>query len=171
VNNNIVRIEILCQTHIIPLVEGFARHNWEKPKALFEAYLKEQVEGKRQIWVAVVGDSIAGYVTLSWHSHYQPFSTQDIPEIMDLNVLPPFRRKGTGSMLLDFAEGTAEQRSPIVGIGVGLYDGYGNAQRLYVKRGYIPDGRGPTYKYIPLFYGQSVIVDDDLVLWFTKKAI
>ncbi|HXW52885.1 MAG TPA: GNAT family N-acetyltransferase, partial [Myxococcota bacterium] len=61
------------------------------------------------------------------------------------------------------------QKSPVVGIGVGLYDGYGDAQKLYVKRGYIPDGLGPTYRYIKLVYGQSVNVDDDLVMWFTKR--
>lgn len=87
---------------------------------------------------------------------------------MDLNVLPPFRNQGIGSMLMDVAENRASESSKIVGIGVGLYDGYGQAQRLYVKRGYIPDGLGPTYKYQKLEYGQKVLVDDDLVLWFEK---
>ena len=35
----------------------------------------------------------------------------------------------------------------IVGIGVGLYPDYGSAQRLYIKRGYLPDGHGATYNY------------------------
>lgn len=35
---------------------------------------------------------------------------------------------------------TAEYQ--IVCIGVGLHAGYGSAQRMYVKRGYIPDGTG-----------------------------
>lgn len=38
----------------------------------------------------------------------------------------------------------AATKSAAIGIGVGLYagedGGYGAAQRLYVKRGYIPDG-------------------------------
>jgi hypothetical protein len=56
---------------------------------------------------------------------------------------------GVGSLLLDCAEKEALTKSQIIGIGVGLYagadGGYGPAQRLYVKRGYIPDGQGVTY--------------------------
>lgn len=42
---------------------------------------------------------------------------------------------------------------------------------LYVKRGYIPDGKGVAYNYIPVMPGEKYPVDDDLVLWFTKKRI
>ena len=111
---------------------------------------------------------LAGYVTLKWESHYLPFKKQVIPEIVDLNVLPAFRNQGIGSKLLDEAERSAFERSSIVGIGVGLYPDYGSAQRLYVKRGYIPDGRGVTYKYQPIPPGETVCLDDDLIFWFTK---
>ena len=111
---------------------------------------------------------LAGYVTLKWESHYLPFKKQVIPEIVDLNVLPAFRNQGIGSKLLDEAERSAFERSNIVGIGVGLYPDYGSAQRLYVKRGYIPDGRGVTYKYQPIPPGETVCLDDDLIFWFTK---
>ena len=61
----------------------------------------------------------------------------------------------------------------VVGIGVGLYagedGGYGAAQRLYIKRGYIPDGQGVTYNYEPTMPGNSYPLDDDLVLWFLKR--
>ncbi len=80
---------------------------------------------------------------------------------------------GIGSKLLDVAEKEALTKSQIVGIGVGLYagtdGGYGPAQKLYVKRGYIPDGKGVTYHYEPVTPGQSYPLDDDLVLWFTKN--
>lgn len=88
---------------------------------------------------------------------------------MDLNVLPPFRRHGIGTELLDAAEREASTRSDQVGLGVGLYSNYGNAQRLYVKRGYIPDGRGITRGYEMLEPGTMVCVDDTLLLWFTKR--
>jgi hypothetical protein len=52
----------------------------------------------------------------------------------------------------------------IVGIGVGLYQSYGSAQRLYAKRGYIPDGRGVMYKQQPVTPGFDTCVDDDLNL-------
>jgi hypothetical protein len=57
----------------------------------------------------------------------------------------------------------------MVGLGVGLTADYGPAQQMYVKRGYIPDGRGLYSHDKPAQYGQFVPVDDDLVLYFTKK--
>jgi GNAT superfamily N-acetyltransferase len=164
-----LEIREFCASDVDILVDSFARHNWHKPRSTFTDYLKEQHSGHRQMWVAYVKDELAGYVTLNWHSSYWPFSKNGVPEIADLNVLLPFRKRGIGSALLDIAEEHAAHKSPTVGIGVGLYDGYGAAQKLYVQRGYIPDGRGPTYRYIKLNYGQSVTVDDDLVMWFKKQ--
>ncbi len=123
--------------------------------------------------MANVHNQFAGYVTLKWQSQYPSFKAENIPEIMDLNVLPAFRKMGIGSLLLDRAEKEAATRSKVVGIGVGLYagadGGYGPAQRLYVKRGYIPDGKGVTYNYEPTILGNSYPLDDELVLFFTKK--
>jgi GNAT superfamily N-acetyltransferase len=164
-----LEVHQLCEADIAILVDGFARHNWDKPELLFKDYLKDQEAGTRQVWVAFLENDLAGYATLYWRSGYRPFATKGIPEIMDLNVLPPFRKQGIGTKLIDIAEENALKRSPLIGIGVGLYDGYGDAQKLYVKRGYIPDGLGPTYRYTKLNYGQSVVVDDDLVMWFTKR--
>jgi hypothetical protein len=57
----------------------------------------------------------------------------------------------------------------VVGIGVGMDADYGSAQRMYVKRGYIPDGRGLFSHGHWVRYGEQVIVDDDLILCFTKE--
>jgi hypothetical protein len=40
---------------------------------------------------------------------------------------------------------------------------------MYARRGYIPDGRGLFSRGQPVQYGQSVTIDDDLALYFTKK--
>ena len=76
-------------------------------------------------------------------------------------------------MLLDVAEREAVNKSNVVGLGVGLYGGpdggYGAAQKLYVNRGYIPDGKGVTYNYQSVTPGNNYSLDDDLVLWFTKQ--
>jgi ribosomal protein S18 acetylase RimI-like enzyme/NTP pyrophosphatase (non-canonical NTP hydrolase) len=158
----------LMETKDIPhIVQSFAAANWPKPTSLFEKYLLGQ--GKRLVWVAFHQKSIAGYVTLKWESTYPSFRDQNIPEIKDLNVLPPFRNQGVGSKLLDQAEEAARKERPYVGLGVGLYKDYGAAQRLYVKRGYIPDGLGIAYHEQPVEFGNSVPADDDLVLWFTKR--
>jgi hypothetical protein len=39
---------------------------------------------------------------------------------------------------------------------------------LYAKRGYIPDGRGVTYRDRYVEEGAPVVLDDDLVLHLTK---
>ncbi|WP_331831658.1 GNAT family N-acetyltransferase [Orientia tsutsugamushi] len=146
---------------------------WNKPASLFEGYLKEQEAGERIVWMAHVHEQFASYITLKLQSQYPSFKAQRIPEIMDLNVLPVYRKIGIGSLLLDTAEKEAVTRREIVGIGFGLYagadGGYGPAQRLYIKCGYIPDCKGVTYNYQPTKPGNSYPLDDDLVLCVTKK--
>lgn len=168
-------ISIIClNPSIIPFVaSAFNKIDWNKPASLFEEYLKEQDAGERLVWVAHFKGEFAGYVTLKWQSQYPSFKAQSIPEIMDLNVLPHYRKIGIGSLLLDCAEKEAATKSQAIGIGVGLYagedGGYGAAQRLYVKRGYTPDGKGVTCNYKSTIPGNSYPLDDELVLWFTKK--
>ena len=170
---NQIQIRPLIEEDIATIFEAFNPIGWNKPASLFEGYLKEQEAGERLVWVAQLKDEFAGYVTLKWQSQYPAFKAQNIPEIMDLNVLPAYRKMGIGSMLLDCAEKEAATKSQMIGIGVGLYagedGGYGAAQRLYVKRGYLPDGKGVTYNYEPTIPGNSYPLDDDLVLWFTKR--
>ena len=118
--------------------------------------------------IARTDGAFAGYVTVLWRSVYPPFSQANIPETSDLNVLPPLRGRGFGSQLMDKAEGLIATRSSLVGVAVGLHEDYGAAQRLYVQRGYVPDGRGITSRRNRVVFGESVTADDDLVLWFTK---
>ena len=168
-----ISIHPLSEADIPNLVTDFAAHNWPKPQSLFNEYLKEQQNNKRLIWVAYTDQQVAGYITLKWESQYEPFHKDHIPEIMDLNVLPPFRKIGIGSKLLEVAENEAATKGDTIGIGVGLYNapdgGYGPAQKLYIRHGYLPNGLGLSYQYKILEYGDKAILDDDLVLWFTKK--
>lgn len=163
-----LQTRLLRKGDISQIVTTFAEANWLKPSSTFEKYLEEQVKGERIVWLAFHKGQLAGYVTLKWHSRYQPFFDKNIPEIKDLNVLPPFRKHGIGSHLLDIAEEAVREKSSCVGIGVGLYDAYGEAQRIYVKRGYIPDGLGITQSYQPIEPGSLICFDDTLVMWFTK---
>jgi GNAT superfamily N-acetyltransferase len=64
-----------------------------------------------------------------------------------LNVLPDYRKQGIGTKLIEACEqAEKEQGRALIGLGVGLTADYGNAQRLYIHLGYIPDGRGIHYK-------------------------
>jgi GNAT superfamily N-acetyltransferase len=151
------------------IAAAFAAIGWSKPRELYERYLAEQEAGRRQVRVAHDGDRLAGYVTLDWRPAYPPFRAQGIPEIRDLNVLPEFRRRGIGSALLDAVESLAGERTRTVGIAVGLSPDYGPAQRLYVRRGYVPDGRGIAWGGRTVEHGDRVVVDDHLVLCFTRE--
>ncbi|HEU5344575.1 MAG TPA: GNAT family N-acetyltransferase [Ktedonobacterales bacterium] len=161
-------IRLLKAEDIQPIAATFAALGWDKPATQYESYLEEQRRGERVALVAWQRDEFVGYVTIVWASGYAPFRDAAIPEISDFNVLPHARRQGIGSRLMDEAERRIAERSPVAGIGVGLFSDYGAAQRLYVKRGYIPDGRGITAHERRVTWGDSVVVDDDLVLWFTK---
>lgn len=142
---------------------------WNKPVEVFNHYYDEQINKQRLIWVATLDNKFAGYVTLLWKSLYQPFADKQIPEIKDLNVLPQFRNKGIGTALIYVAENNALKQSNQIGLGTGMYKDYGDAQKLYYSLGYVPDGRGLTSHYKPAVPGKSVIVDDDLCIWFVKS--
>ncbi len=162
-------IRRLTQADIQPIAEAFALLGWDKPASQYERYLAEQDAGTRTVLVALVGEMFAGYVTIHWQPQTAAFREMGIPEIQDFNVLPQYRRQGIGTRLLDEAEALVAQRSDTVGIGVGLHSDYGAAQRLYARRGYIPDGRGLYWHDRIVQYGESVLADDDLVLNFTKR--
>ena len=151
------------------IAAAFQRIGWNKTEAQYRRYLEEQAAERRVCRVALVDGRFAGYVTLNWQPTYPPFAEAGIPEVQDLNVLPEFQRQGIAGRLLDEVEVLAGERSSIVGIGVGLHPGYNAAQRLYGKRGYIPDGCGMTYRGRFLEEGAQIVLDDDLVLHLTKQ--
>ncbi len=53
-------------------------------------------------------------------------------------------------------------------LGVGLHSGYGGAQRLYAKRGYLPDGSGVWYRDAVCEPYAICRNDDDLILYLSK---
>ena len=155
--------------YVDEIVFAFKAIGWDKPRSIYENYLSEQLNGKRSVLVAKFNDKFCGYVTLKWVSDYSFFCHNGIPEISDLNVLPDYRNQGIGTKLIEKCEAmVSEKEQPIIGIGVGLTADYGNAQKLYVHLGYIPDGFGLHYRNEPIHYNDKVLVDDDLILYLTK---
>ncbi|HLO15151.1 MAG TPA: GNAT family N-acetyltransferase [Anaerolineales bacterium] len=154
----------------IPLIaNAFERLGWNKPASQYEQYLMEQELEIRDVYVAFIEDEFAGYLAICWSSDYETFREENIPEIVDFNVLPKFRRQGIGTQLMNKAEYEIAKVSTIAGIGVGLDSDFGAAQRLYVLRGYIPDGRGLHYRDHYVRYGEQITVDYDLTLYLTKE--
>ena len=142
---------------------------YKKTNEQWTKYLEETQKGIRLAVVAEMDSKTIGYATLKFDSEYSPFKDAGIPEINDLGVAPSERNSGVGRTMIEFLEQAAKEKGCTeIGIGFGLYNDYGPAQRLYVKMGYIPDGRGVMYNYEPVTPGKSYPVDDDLVLFFTK---
>ncbi|TYP71986.1 GNAT family N-acetyltransferase [Paenibacillus methanolicus] len=139
-----------------------------KPMAYIRECWEQNEAGDRITLLAFYQGAFAGSLHLLHRSHYPYFAQNGIPEINDFNVIPALRKHGIGTALMDEAEKIALGQHSIVGIGVGLYRDYGSAQRMYAKRGYVPDGRGVMVHNQPVVPGSSVCVDDDLVLYFTK---
>ena len=143
---------------------------WDERPGLYARYMAEEQAGKRLTFVAERDGVPLGYVTLIKETEHGPFAGKHWPEVADFNVFEAYRRQGIGSMLMDAAEAAAAEFCDTVVIGVGLYDSYGSAQRMYVKRGYIPDGSGVWYHGKPLPPYESCVNDDDLVLYFSKPT-
>ena len=162
-------VRLLRSDDIPQMAEAFEKLGWNKPASQYQRYYTEQISNIRHVYVAFDDGTFAGYLTICWTSPYPPFREAGIPEIADFNVLPQFRRQGIGTTLMDKAENEIAKVSQVAGIGVGMDPDYGAAQRLYVLRGYIPDGRGLHYKDHPIRYGEVINVDDSLALYLTKK--
>lgn len=154
---------------ILELAAAFLPTVWKTPAAYFQKILGEQEKEQRVVLVAYYEGKIAGFINILWQSGYPPFAEKGIPEINDLRVLEEYRRKGVATALVDEAEKRIFKRSPVVGIGVGLYADYGPAQQMYTRRGYNLDGRGLISNNEPVKPGNHVFVDDDLVIFLTKE--
>lgn len=143
---------------------------WHMDISKYLARLQDQSAGKCVSLTAVYKGLPAGYVSVYLTGLGGAFSGEGLPEIVDFSVLEKYRRKGIGSKLMDVAEEIAGQYANTVWLGVGLHSGYGSAQRIYVKRGYIPDGTGVWYQNKPCAqYETEIANDDNLVLFLSKK--
>ena len=149
--------------------EAFCNHNYHRPDEYYTRCMEENRSGERVTLLALVEGRLAGCAHLKYQSEYSPFAERGIPEINDLNVFPAYRRQGIADRLLAEFETIAARSGPEIGIGVGLFASYGAAQRLYCRRGYLPDGLGVSYEGRLVEPGEMVRVDDDLNLFFTKR--
>jgi len=133
------------ESDIQELSRGFISQGWPSREEILTRYFKEQESGEREVLVAEVEGALAGYITILSCAKQGPFA-EIYPELSDFNVFEPFQNQGIGNLLLEEAEKQVRLISDKVTLGVGLHSGYGPAQRLYIKRGYIPDGTGVWYQ-------------------------
>ncbi len=161
-------IRNMIKSDIESLSHGFMNQGWPGREEILARYFLEQESGEREVLVAEIDGAVAGYVTILLSAKHGPFA-EVYPELSDFNVFKPFRNQGIGSQLLEEAENRVKFFSDKVTLGVGLHSGYGPAQRLYIRRGYIPDGTGVWYRNQPLEMNATIQNNDDLVLYLSKK--
>ena len=147
----------------------YLSYGWHPKLETYTRYFTEQGQGKRKVFIAEYEGKVSGIVTLVLNPTEGPFGNQDIPEVVDFSVFFSVHNKGIGSKLLDIMEAEAAKISDRLYLAVGVHSGYGVAQRMYVKRGYIPDGSGVWYQNKPLEQYAPCYNDDDLLLFLSKK--
>ena len=142
---------------------------WNATVEKYLTRLRDHSSGKAISLIAEYQGQVAGYINVYFQTDEGPFADQGLCGIMDFGVLEKYRRRGIGTKLMDIAEQIAGQYGDTVYLAVGLHSGYGSAQRMYVKRGYLPDGSGAWYGKQPATAYQTYPLDDDLVLYLSKK--
>jgi GNAT superfamily N-acetyltransferase len=147
----------------------YLSYGWHPSQETYKGYYREQEENKRKVFVAVYEGKVAGICTLVLNPEEGPFGNKNIPEIVDFNVFFDKHNRGIGTKILDVVEEEAAKVCNQVYLAVGLHFGYGPAQRLYIKRGYIPDGTGVWYQGKQLEQYGECRNDDDLLLFLSKE--
>lgn len=142
---------------------------WNTTEDKFISRLKDEKDGIAIPLAAEYDGNPAGYVNLYPNAPWGSYGKMGYTEIIDFGVLEKYRNRGIGSALMDVAEKIAAAYSDAVYLAVGLYRGYGPAQRMYVKRGYIPDGKGAWYDDNLCKPYETYRLDDSLVLYLKKK--
>lgn len=168
-NINEILIRPMQWDDIEKMLNNFIEQGWSKPKEVLEKYLAGQADNTLYVFIAEYKNDVAGYVVLYPYAKNGAFANKNIPDISDFNVYTKYQRKGIGKLILDAAEGKAAQISNSVSLGVGLHPGYGAAQRIYIKRGYVPDGSGIWYNNSLLPQNAPCENNDDLVLYMLKE--
>ncbi|MGH1456950.1 MAG: GNAT family N-acetyltransferase [Alphaproteobacteria bacterium] len=137
----------------------------------YEQCFERQALGDFDLYAVSFRDvGFVGHCILNWSPRYGLFKKLGVPEVQDLNVIPEFRKRGIGRKLVEYCEDRAAERGyDVMGIGVGLDQSFGAAQRLYIKMGYVPDGFGVTYDRKPVGVGDFKPIDENLSLMMMKS--
>lgn len=158
---------MLSASEIPAAIDEFQHQIYAGDRQQAEQHFAGDLDCGDTTFVARAGEALAGFITIRWQSDYEPFRRERIPFIHHLEVQPEFKRRGIATALMDAAEALIATRSRRVCICVGLFPAYAPAQRLYVKRGYVPDGRGVCNGHRPIQEGEKM--GHHLLLWLIKE--
>lgn len=134
----------------------------------YQCYLTWQKEGECTFLIALLDGKIAGYVFVLYQDRWGAMADARQPGLADLNVFPWNRRRGVGNALLEKAEEIAARYGDTLHLDVHMTAHAGQAQRLYFRRGYVPDGRGVYHKYKQYDAALGEVDPEDLTLLLIK---
>ena len=153
----------------IPLICRADNDESESNKAYLKNQLSNQEKQECSALLALYDGEVAGYVFLYHKCKWGGMANCGIPGIVDLIVFKKYRNKGVATVLMDVAEEIAKKYCDKVYLDVCLNKEYGPAQRLYVKRGYVPDGKGVYYEEKVCEIDAVCKNDDELTLCLVKE--
>ncbi|MBW7473175.1 GNAT family N-acetyltransferase [Paenibacillus oenotherae] len=160
---------LVTSQQLIDWKESFVDHSVQRTEQYYEGCFNENSSGARLTLLAYWNMTIAGCAHVMFDTDYPFFQSNHIPEINDLLVFPEYRKQGIANELLEQLENHVARSHQRVGIGVGLNKDYGAAQRIYCRRGYIPDGHGVIYQNEEVNAGATVTVSDELIFYMVKE--
>lgn len=153
----------------IPFICKADNDESEKNVAYLKNQLKNQDNHECSALIALYQGKAAGYVFLYYKCRWGGLANCNIPGVVDLIVFEEYRKKGIATNLMNVAEDIAKRHSDKVYLDVCLYSEYGPAQRLYIKRGYLPDGKGVYYEEKVLETDAICKNNDELTLCLIKE--
>ena len=166
--SNNIDIRTMCYDDIADICKA---DNDESERNI--SYLKRQLanQDKKECsaLVATYNNEVAGYVFVYYKCRWGGLANSCIPGVVDLIVFQKYRKKGIATALMDAAEAIARKYASRVYLDVCLNSEYGPAQRLYIKRGYLPDGKGAYYEEKVCETGAVIKNDDELTLCLVKE--
>lgn len=113
---------------------------WSVPGSVHERHFADQLAGRTTYLIAWRGEEPLGSAVLQWSGCVGNNARQAHPEVVELNhlqVREGWRGQGVGSRLISAAEKMVTEAGKHA-IAVGVGDDNSDAERLYVRLGYLP---------------------------------
>lgn len=134
-------------------------------------HIERQNNGECTALLAIYEGEIAGYVFVYFNCRWGALKNQNLPGIVDLIVFEKYRRCGIATKLMNEAEIIAKKHGVNVYLDVCLNSSYGAAQIFYIKRGYVPDGKGVYYEEKVCPESMKCVNDDELTICLVKELV
>ncbi len=169
-NINDILIRDMVETDPQIITDEEHLQGWTHQK--IEKYLQRLEDARAGKCVALIAEykgKVAGYFNVYPNSQGGSFGGKGLPELVDFGVLKKYRNHGIGNTLMQVADDIAHRYAKIVYLGVGLHKDYGAAQRMYIKREFIPDGSGLWWNGKNIEPYADLKNDDETAIYMSKE--